>query len=324
MAPGAIRVVIAWRMRSAGIAISLALGLALTAACTPDVKGVEVAAIDLVPAGADMVIGMTLAPVRGSALSAPLWGAMQSDPDIAGIARAMETCDVALDNLTAMLASTVEGAELLIVMEAPGIGNEDKMKCVEKEGTPAGEDPGVLRFETHGDIRRAPQEGGGWLIILNKNAIAVVDTTWEVEVFNRIANESARAKDGPLAGVLGRVDPKQHLWAALTFSEAERADFGDLNGADGLTDILVNVDLSTGMAVTANMGFDKAANASSFTEAFPPLLTMSKGELVAIGLPPEAVDSVKLNAEGPSVRAVMTVSAEELPGLISLIVSLAE
>ena len=138
--------------------LPLSLVLAVVGGCSKP-KGVEVAAVDLVPDASQIALGFQVDPIKSSALSGPLWQAIESDPDMSGIANALPTCEIKTDGLKGLIAGNIDGDDMMIVIESPGVGNEKAMDCLEKELAKAdGEEPGVVAFETHGKVRRAPQE----------------------------------------------------------------------------------------------------------------------------------------------------------------------
>lgn len=303
----------------------VALTLAAAVGCKSKSQGVEIAAMDLVPDESQMAFGFQLDPIKSSALAKPLSDGIHSDPDLAPIVDALPNCEINTDGLKGVAALKLDTDDVMIVFEAPGIGDEKAMDCLEKELAKADGEPNpqTVPFETHGKIRRAPQEGGGWVVILNKNAAMILEGAWEDEVFKRIDEPDARKHSGPLGAALGRVDTNSHMWAAMQVDDSLRGDMGDVAGADGLQDIAMTVGLSDGLAVELDLEFSDGAKATEFSGAVQGMIDQTKPMIVAAGVPQAAADSIKFEAKDAIVKGNMKIDAKDVEGVANLAGSMA-
>lgn len=297
------------------------LGL-LTVACKPP-KGTDVDPKQLIPAKANAVFGFRVDPLRSSPVGTAIGAAMRQDGDVSAMMDAATKCNVSLEPLRGFVAGEVDGDEFFGVIESPGIGDEDLMRCIEDEGSKSsGDKAGLVMFETRGDVRITPQEGGGYLVILNKDAVAVVDRAWEDAVFAAIEQPSARNTDTTLAKALAEVDPDAHLWATASISESDVADMTDVPGADALRSVAMSLDVSKGIGMDVKLGFTEADKASSFRTALPTLAQELAPSLGEVGLPTDLLASLKVAGEGTVVSAALQIPDEAVPGLVATIATL--
>ncbi len=291
------------------------LALLTVTACSTKAKGVEVDALDLVPTGADFVAGFEVDSIRASPLGAPIWSAMATDPDFSSIAKGIGECDIEAKDLQGTIALDLATEDIVAVIEAPGIGSEKKMRCLENEIAKAdGEFSGLMLFETHGSVRRVPQEGGGWLVILNKDAVGFVEGQFEDEFFERIEKPEARTKPPELAAAMERVDHTHDIWAAFVIDDAFRADLADFEGSEKASDIGFVLDFDDGLAMEVRIGFpaDAQAEREAFEGAAKMVLEMSRGELGSLGLPEKTVKSFAIAHTDDAVSLTAKVPADEL------------
>ena len=165
-----------------------------------------------------------------------LAAAAQTDPDLASLVTAVPKCSVDLEHLRGSFAGfSSDGDEdrLVGVIESPGIGTNAVVECIEKEGrAAAGKSAvGLLRFEDRGDVRVVPQEGGGHVILLNKNALVFVGEDLSAEVLGAIASPERRNTTSSLVRATASIDPEADAWFAYALSDADRAEAGDIGGA---------------------------------------------------------------------------------------------
>lgn len=308
------------RLVSVVVLASLCVG---STACK-QAKGIDVDPRQLVPADADAVIGFRLEPVRSSPVGAAIGSAMRTDRDLSAVMDAAVECKVALETLGGFVAGKIDGESFFGVIEAPGIGDQDIVKCIETEARErTGEATGLYLFETRGDVSVTPQEGGGYLIILNKDAIAVVDRTWEDAVFAAIEDPAKRSTDTPFAKAIAEIDAKSHLWLAAGVSEAAAAELGDFAGGEGLRTVTASFDLSQGIGVVTRLGFTDAEKAASFRAALPDVAKVIAPSLGDVGLPTTLLDSLKVAGEGPVVAAELQIPADAAPGIVTTLATLA-
>lgn len=304
------------------LSASLALlSLALVPACTKP-KGVELQAKELVPPDANLVFGFELAPLQENALGEMLWSALASDPDVAGVGAGLTNCGVDLTKMRGMMAGMMDDHrdEFLIVVESPGIGDEKKMTCFEEEFAKAtNSDAGVQLFITRGNVRAAPQADGGQLVILNSNMIAVVDGPWEDWFFEAVEDPAKRKPSDQMAAALGRVDTSAHVWAAVGFTDAERADFAGFPGADGMANLTATLDLSDGLAGTTSIGFGDPDKMKAFEESASAELSGARADVVGAGVPERLYDSMKLTPKEGALELSFNATQEEWTAMTPLL-----
>ncbi len=299
-------------MRTAPVALSL---LAAVSACKT-AKGVEIEASALVPKDASLVIGFELSALSKSPLGGTLASAMGQDPDTKALFTGFENCEVDLEHLKALVAGSFTSETYMAVIESPGLGEESVVRCIEKEiGKATGESSGIIMFETKGDVRITPQEGGGHLIILNKNAIVIADAPWDDEVLAAIEDTDKRNTEGPMARAMKDAGSDTDVWMAATIGPMERAEFGEVPGSATLESVLMKVGLGDGVKLDASFGFTVESDAGQFRTAVPALVGLAKPELPSAGLPADLLDTLEFGGEGNTVTATWSVKADVLPGL---------
>ncbi|MBC8069333.1 MAG: hypothetical protein IAG13_13440 [Deltaproteobacteria bacterium] len=302
---------------------SVLLVLATLCACK-EPKGVEVDARHLVPAEADAVFGFELAPLRDSPIGPLIHTAMQGDADMRGMLASIPDCDVDLANMRGLMATVVDANDKFVaVIESPNIGDEGTVRCIEKGFAKATGGPsGILLFETKGDVRVTPQQDGGYLVVLNKNAIAIMDKSWEDVVFAAIADPATRNTTTPLAKALAQVDAKTDAWFAVALPDEARAGMTDIEGADGITVVRASADLSSGMKLDVGLSTRDAPNAKVLEGSLTKLITELKPGLAGVGLPATLLDTLTVKANDADVAASLAVDEGALPGVIATLAPL--
>ena len=301
--------------RTAVVALTL---LAAVPACKT-AKGVDIEASALVPKDASLVIGFELSALSASPVGGTLASSMGADPETKALFAGFENCEVDLEHLKALVAGSFTSETYMAVIESPGLGEESVVRCIEKEIAKAMGDSssGIIMFETKGDVRITPQEGGGHLIILNKNAIVIADAPWDDTVLEAIENADKRNTDGPMATMMKDVGGDTDVWMAATVGPMERAEFAEVPGATTLESVLMKVGLGDGMKLDASFGFTAESDAGQFRSAVPALIGMAKPELPSAGLPADLLDNLEFGGEGNAVTATWAIKADVLPGLVT-------
>jgi len=303
--------------------VAILASLCLAPVACKQAKGVDVDPKLLIPAQASLAVGFRLDPLRNSPVGTTVGIAMRQDPEIAVMMDAAIKCNVSLEPLHGFVAGTTDGDEFVGVIESPGIGDTDLVQCIEDEGRAlSGGGKGMLLFETRGDVRITPQEGGGYLVILNKDAIVVVDRIWQDTVFAAIEQPSTRSSDTVPAKAIAEVDPKAHAWAAAAVHPEDVADMTDVPGAAALRSVAMSLDLSQGIGVDAKLGFTDAEQAGSFRTAVPTLAQVFAPSLGEVGLPTDLLASLKVAGEGTVVSASLQIPNETVPGLMGTVATL--
>ncbi len=288
-------------------------------------KGVDIEPLQLVPKDATVVASFTLDPIRKSPVGDALGPALRSDADLGAMMTSVAACDVNLEKMHGVFATQLEDDDrFMAVVQTPGIGDEDVVRCMEKElGKITGDSPGIILFETRGDIRVTPQEGGGYLIILNKDAIAVVDKPWEDAVFSAIESADARNTDSVIAKAARDVPEGTDFWVAVELGDSERADLAEVPGMSGMSAGLVSADLSDGLSVQTQFDFSSDGDASVFREALGPLLEEAKPALQESGFPAASLEGIEIGGEKSRVTTTLAVAKDGLPKLITTLEALA-
>ena len=282
-------------------------------------KWVQMDAKALIPNDAELVVAFELEPLRRSPIGPALRGAMEGDSDMQAMVKAVPICKADLSGLKGLLATTGDGADKFVaVIESPGIGDEGVVRCFEKEVAKAtGEDAGIIFFETRGEVRITPQEGGGYLIILNPNTVVIVDKPWEDAVFAAIEEPEQRGADSALAKSVKAIDADTDLWIAYQPTDPDRKDMTDVPGLDALASVSVTANLDAGMGLHASLDFSDPSKALAFGEALPALADGFKSEVTAIGLPEALLDGIKPTVDDARVSTDLNIPADTLPKMLA-------
>lgn len=239
---------------------------------------------------------------------------------MAAVMDAAQTCNAPVDGLQVIYAANLEDIDerSLVAVKAAGIGDEDLMRCMGREvGKAIGQAPGVMVFETRGDIRLIPYASGGRLIILNKDTLVIVDTAWEQEVLTAIDHDFARITDSPVAESMARVDRSSDVWFSMAVSEPYRAKLGDTPGADGLESLNATLDLGVGVELELDLGFTSPGHASAFRTDLAKTMDLLGPDVEQLGVPRALIDSVRITGEGARLTVNAGVGSEELPRLLT-------
>lgn len=301
------------------VPLALSCSLLLVPIGCKQAKGVEMDTKLLIPADADVAFGFQLDVVRSSPVGPAIAGAMRGDSDISAMMDAAPKCNLSLEGMHGFFAGKLESDdEFLAVVEAPGIGDEDIVKCVEDETRKAtGGKDGILLFSTRGDVRTTPQEGGGYLIILNKNTIVVVGRPWEDAVFAAIEQPTASKAETTLTKAIGGVDPSAHLWVSAVIAEADVADL-EIPGSAAIRWVAVSLNLASGLGIDTNLGFTAAEEAATFRTAMPELVEELGPAIGEVGLPEDLLASLKIGGEGSTVNAKLEIASDVVPAVVAM------
>lgn len=303
-------------MRSASFFGAACLLVSLVGCKEP--KGVDVEPMQLLPKDATLVAGFSLDPVRNSLIGEALAPAMSADADFAGMAIAISECEINTTDFHGVLATQLDDNDrFMAIVQSPGIGEESVVRCIEKEISKAtGGESGIILFETRGDVRITPQEGGGYLIILNKNMIAVVDKPWEDAVFAAIESADARNTDSPIAKLVSTVSADTDMWLVGQLGDEERAGLADVPGGSGLQAVLMTGDLAEGLALRGVFDLAGEEDGSAFREALPPLLKDAAPAFADVSITAETMEAVKIGGEGARVEFSMSIGEDAFPKFV--------
>ncbi|MBL9107007.1 MAG: hypothetical protein JNL82_39265 [Myxococcales bacterium] len=297
---------------------SAPLALLLGACAEP--KGVDVDPRALIPAGADVVFSFEVEAVKNSSFGPLLYAAALGNEDMRNAVTSLPSCPIDIKNMRVTFAGVMESTEerFMGVLESPGIGTQDNIKCLEREqakvaGRPA---PGWLMFSTRGDVSTLAQEGGGKLVILNKNTVVFMTAAWEEPVFAAIEQVDQRKKDTPLARAAAAIDAGTDAYLVVTLGDAHRAAMPELAGFDAADSVAVTGDLSAGIKLDLDIVTRTAAKAEELRGGIDGVVTGLKEGLEPMGLPKDLLDGTTTTAKDTHVNTKLTLGADALPKLI--------
>lgn len=302
-------------MRAAALPF-LTSALVLLGGCK-EPPGVEVDPRQLIPDNAAFVVGFEVDPIAKSPLAGPLQGVMADDPDTKGLISAVSNCEIDSSSLRVTVAATADETAFMAALEAPGVGTKSVVRCLEKEfGEASGESTGLILFETKGKVAVTPQEGGGYVIILNKHALVVVEKAWENQVFAAIESASNRNTEGTLAKAVAEIPKTTDAWILYEPSESDRADLGDIPGLERVTMLSATADFSDGIQLDMGFEFPDTDAAGTFAETASSVLDEAKPELEGMSLPANLLDSATPKIEESTVTSRVTVTNDAIPALL--------
>lgn len=304
------------RTTLSGCALALLLG-----ACS-EPKGVEIDARNLLPGVADFVFGGELEPVKNSPIGPLLYAAASSDADFKTMLDVVPKCSVDLTNLRVVFAGmSTDDEKFVAVVESPGIGTEKSVSCIETEYAKAlGKPTGLLAFKTRGDVRTLAQQGGGVLVILNKNTVATASAAWEPALYDAIEKPEARDRTSAMSQAVQRIDPATDMWLALTVNDAQRADMADMKGFDGAVLLSATGDLSTGLKVAVAIDTTSAAKAAEIKATIDETLAATKGQQLPPGVPANLLDGITATTSDARVTMQFALPAD---GLVTTLMAMA-
>jgi len=299
------------------LSLGLLCGSLLLVGCK-DFVGIEIDPRVLIPKDANLVVGFEVEPIRQSPMGEALHALMAADTDMRALSTSVEACKLDVSKMKGMFATTMDDDRMVGFIEAPGIGEDDMVRCLEKEsGKVTGQDSGLILFEDRGKVRVTPQEGGGYLVMLNKNAIAVVDKAWETEFFAAVENESARNTESAVVEAIAGIDAGTDLWLSFEPSDVDRAGMVDMVGFDELRGLSLQANLSDGLESDLRLDFGDEAKAKVSAETMETVLGELKPSLGEMGFSETLLDAAKPRVEGGVVNLEFQVSKEAFPGFIS-------
>lgn len=304
---------------------SIALVALATVTACKEPKGVQVDGRELIPLEATVAFGFEVGPLRASPIGSALYPLLQGDGDMRGMVEAVQGCNLALDELRCLMAiDPANENRFFAYVEGSKIGETDTVRCIEKGFAKAtGGKDGRLVFQTRGDVQTLDQEGGGKLIILNKNALVVVDEHWQEQTFTAIEKPESRNKTGVLATTVATIDPSTDTWFAIMFGDEERASWSGLAGGDGIAAVSMVADLAQGAKIAASIDGRDAANAKEIEGSLRGALGELKPGLAAMGLPENLLDGLKLSSADARVTATVEIGSDALPGVVTAVMAAA-
>ena len=136
-----------------------ALAAAVTlSACGDKSGGVELKPSDVIPAAADIVVGIELGDLIAAPAFKPFGAMAQADSDLKEIITAWNGCKLNTTKIHVTFATTLasEADDIVVFVDSPGIGTSESVKCLEDElAKAAGEEPGWVHFTKRGKVMAA-------------------------------------------------------------------------------------------------------------------------------------------------------------------------
>ncbi len=305
------------------VGVVAVVGIAAVMGCGKDRQpaGVEVGALELVPSDAELVISVDVRALISSALGPLAQAVASSDPDLSGLVVAAVQCDVSADMQVLVAGAWGNDDDLIIVAEAPRVGEWKNIQCIERASTPGGarQDTALL-YEDRGKIRTVPQRGGGMLAILNKNALLISSSVFESETLARAQHADKRTPPTLLAPALANVDPDAHAWVALALTPEIVADMDlvDVAGADGMRYLVGGVQFTdAGMALHAHVEFHAAEPAAAFGQMLADAVPDLKASVAELGLSTSLAESMTTETTGTSVHMRATIAGADVTKLMA-------
>lgn len=290
-------------------------------ACTPKAEGLTIEAADAFPAEVDTVVGFDFGKLRSSPLMASFGPLAMADEDFSQLATSVEDCKLPLDNLKITFATTLasKGDDRVFLIEAPGAGKPDMMKCMEKAFAAAsGEEAGAVTFTTRGKVLAAPAQGGDLLILPNDNQALYVTKKWQKEVLDRV-NGDAERTPSKAADAWGRVGTTGHIYFAVLVTDSIRSEMDGIPGANDISDISGRVLTSHSADLELLVNFKTAESAGPVKMELDTMLDQSKADALAIGIPQKVMDSIATKLDGSTLSLKLSVDVDSAGPLALLI-----
>lgn len=293
------------------------------AGCT-EPKGVQIDLVDLVPSAASAAFGLSIGALQGSPIGTALAPLVGADSDMTALSTALKNCPVDLTQLRVVAAGNPSDESLVMMITAPGVGKRDTVRCLENESNKAtGEPTSFIFFSSRGDVSVSDMEGGGKLILVNKNALVIAEPRWEAAIFDAIEHPDKRDKSKPLLAALERIDPKADLWVSAAFVPSDVSDLAELPGATALRTLNIAARLGAEVNLTVDLGFEQDSSAQLFESGIPGLLEGLKAEYPDGGPAIALLDKMQLSRAGNQVRATTNVAADQVPPVMTMLLAAA-
>ena len=278
--------------------------------CVPACKGGAGDAAKLIPDSATVIGGVDLKALSTS----DLWTKneeMTKQGDAGEMMAALEGCKLGKDTWKSVVfGADPAGGEgkMAFVLSVDGVGKKENLDCIagkikEKDG----KDPWTLE-EKDGKLVLTMTDGKGTGWVVDDNTVAVAGKDWEGAVKELIDGKGKSAIDNSLKDIVGRTDTSKAIWGAGKIP-------GDMlagSPADGAKDAAGWVDVSSGVEISASIGFDSEDTAKAKATEATTMFDQGKGAATAFGIPETTVNSVKIEAKGTAVHVGGKASKEDI------------
>lgn len=265
------------------------------------------APLALLPQDASLVAHVDLAALRAS----PLWdknrALLEADPDARRTLAALAACDLAFDGLRALdLAVAGDGTNVAAVLTGAGVGEPDKVACLERQMPDRG-----LRVDRSGPEPVLALTGATGRFH-DKTTIVFSTPGWDAAIADLHAGKAAGVGAGPLAHQLARVPADRPIW--FVGRVPTRAAISLAPALSGLQEVRGALDLRDGLGVELALGMDTEERA---TATLAELRKQFDG-LRAAGLPPAVLDRVALGQSAAEVSVAVNLTMAEISTLQAL------
>jgi hypothetical protein len=282
---------------------TLALALLGVAAC----KGGGADSAKLIPDAATMVAGVDVKAVMATKLYTDN-KALIEQGESKEMLDAATACNLGTDKWkNVVIGMDMTKNQHAMVVNADGIGKEENLTCISgKIKEKAGKEP--FKIEDKDGKKVLTMDDGGVGYIVNEGTLVIASKDWAAAVKDLVDGKGKSVFDGSLKDVIGRTDTGKHVWFAGTVP----ADMAKGSPAEGAKDVAGSLDVSSGVAVAASVGFGSADEATKKKDELQKQFDQFKGMAGGMGVPQGVVDSVKIDASGNAVTVSAKASDDDL------------
>jgi hypothetical protein len=294
------------------------------AGCTEKAEGVQLEPQDVIPAAADIVVGIELGNLINSPLFAPFGAMVATDPELQPIIASWKACELNTTQLHMTVATTVasDGEDMLIFVESPGIGTPEAMKCLEREfATASGEAAGFIHFTKRGKVQAAPEQDGALTILANDHQLIHASANWQKEALDR-ANGDAERTHSKAAEAEARLGHPGDVYFVVMADDDVRKGLEDVPEIDKLVDISGKIKLGEGADMELNAHFSDPNTAGTLKGMVDPIVAEGKGEAVAAGVPKGVVDSFATEATEGTLTMKLSIGKDDVGAVMAMMGSM--
>ncbi len=287
---------------------------------TPVASGVMVTGPERwIPAAAGTLLHIDLQRFMASSLWQANVVGLEGDAEFVAQRAAMAACNVPLTSLRSLdLGVGPDGGALALVLQAPGIGKADNLRCLHK----AIDKDGAWRLEdTPLGLRLSDKDGEVFGQGVGEDSLVMATAEWDKAVQALIAGGGDSVRQGDLKTVLTGVDQSQAIWFAMNVPpELSMIASGMVApGLAGLRSVTGAFDFGAGVgaSLALQMG-DPSAVKPLFTELQQQFDTF-KPMASALGLPAGAVDKIQLGVQDSAITISLNWSEAEASAMWKLL-----
>lgn len=298
----------------AGAATRVATPVAakVTAAVAPTCRAPKVTeGRELLPASLDVVGGIDLKGMVSSPLWAEVDKLLKTDPDASKSMSALDRCGLGLASWhdVAMGANTGGGDDVVMVVEAKGLGSVKTLECVARElGTPL---PKLSARKVDGCVDAFDVDDGGSIIFVDADTLAFVSSApLERAVVDRMKGKGKGALDSGLKWARSGLDLGKTMWFAVAVSKTMRSEIGKFG--PGLQRLGGTIDASKGLGLDIGLGYDTTTRAKEMKGTIETEIAPLKMMGPMLGVPSKVLNSIDIDRSGETVSMEMFASLKDL------------